>query len=132
MLSYWHSTGGSWTCWTFHQLYLMKQELQRARVESYCERERSLHMPGDLQPQADELLQLSPVDSRPLLALPDVVTPNPMYRPYGEWALSAPPWLVGDCLASGTKAPMWGAPNSTSPHLWLQEVLSEPPQEELQ
>uniref|UniRef100_A0A452HDB6 CARD domain-containing protein n=1 Tax=Gopherus agassizii TaxID=38772 RepID=A0A452HDB6_9SAUR len=40
------------------QLYLMKQELQRARVESYCERERSLRMPSDLQPQADELLQL--------------------------------------------------------------------------
>uniref|UniRef100_A0A8C4W7B6 Caspase recruitment domain family member 14 n=1 Tax=Gopherus evgoodei TaxID=1825980 RepID=A0A8C4W7B6_9SAUR len=40
------------------ELYLMKQELQRARVESYCERERSLRMPSDLQPQADELLQL--------------------------------------------------------------------------
>uniref|UniRef100_A0A674JDR8 Caspase recruitment domain family member 14 n=1 Tax=Terrapene triunguis TaxID=2587831 RepID=A0A674JDR8_9SAUR len=40
------------------ELYLMKQELQRARVETYYERERSLRMPSDLQPQADELLQL--------------------------------------------------------------------------
>ncbi|KAM9119848.1 caspase recruitment domain-containing protein 14 [Pangshura tecta] len=40
------------------ELYLMKQELQRARVESYCERERSLRIPSDLQPQVDELLQL--------------------------------------------------------------------------
>uniref|UniRef100_A0A8C3SUQ9 Caspase recruitment domain family member 14 n=1 Tax=Chelydra serpentina TaxID=8475 RepID=A0A8C3SUQ9_CHESE len=40
------------------ELYRMKQELQRARVESHCERERSLRMPSDLQPQVDELLQL--------------------------------------------------------------------------
>uniref|UniRef100_A0A8C3FUM9 Caspase recruitment domain family member 14 n=1 Tax=Chrysemys picta bellii TaxID=8478 RepID=A0A8C3FUM9_CHRPI len=40
------------------ELYLMKQELQRARVETYYERERSLHMPSDPQPQLDELLQL--------------------------------------------------------------------------
>ncbi|XP_065272199.1 caspase recruitment domain-containing protein 14 [Emys orbicularis] len=40
------------------ELYLTKQELQRARVETYYERERSLRMPSDLQPQADELLQL--------------------------------------------------------------------------
>ncbi|XP_053903360.1 caspase recruitment domain-containing protein 14 [Malaclemys terrapin pileata] len=40
------------------ELYLMKQELQRARVETYYERERSLRMPSDPQPQADELLQL--------------------------------------------------------------------------
>ncbi|XP_067403318.1 caspase recruitment domain-containing protein 14-like isoform X2 [Emydura macquarii macquarii] len=40
------------------ELYLMKQELQRARVESYCERERSLRMTSGLQPQAEELLRL--------------------------------------------------------------------------
>ncbi|XP_065419854.1 caspase recruitment domain-containing protein 14 [Chrysemys picta bellii] len=40
------------------ELYLMKQELQRARVETYYEKERSLRMPSDPQPQLDELLQL--------------------------------------------------------------------------
>lgn len=40
------------------QLYLMKQELQRAQVSSYCERERSSRATGDVQPQADELLLL--------------------------------------------------------------------------
>uniref|UniRef100_A0A8C8VLF6 CARD domain-containing protein n=1 Tax=Pelusios castaneus TaxID=367368 RepID=A0A8C8VLF6_9SAUR len=40
------------------ELYLMKQELQRAKVESYCERERSLRRTSNLQPQAEELLQL--------------------------------------------------------------------------
>ncbi|XP_039356780.1 caspase recruitment domain-containing protein 14 isoform X5 [Mauremys reevesii] len=51
-------TLGTCALFVLWQLYLMKQELQRARVESYCERERSLRMPSDLQPQADELLQL--------------------------------------------------------------------------
>ncbi|KYO37333.1 caspase recruitment domain-containing protein 14 isoform A [Alligator mississippiensis] len=40
------------------ELYLMKQELQRARVESYCERERSRRRSSDLQPPADEVLVL--------------------------------------------------------------------------
>ncbi|XP_066472306.1 caspase recruitment domain-containing protein 14 [Tiliqua scincoides] len=40
------------------ELYLMKQELQRAQVSSHCERERSSRVTGDVQPQADELLVL--------------------------------------------------------------------------
>ncbi|XP_075760231.1 caspase recruitment domain-containing protein 14 isoform X2 [Pelodiscus sinensis] len=40
------------------ELYVMKQELQRARAESHCGRERALRMPSDLQPPADELLRL--------------------------------------------------------------------------
>uniref|UniRef100_A0A7M4FJB2 Caspase recruitment domain family member 14 n=1 Tax=Crocodylus porosus TaxID=8502 RepID=A0A7M4FJB2_CROPO len=40
------------------ELYLMKQELQRARVESYCEREPSWRRSSDLQPPADEVLVL--------------------------------------------------------------------------
>ncbi|XP_061471780.1 caspase recruitment domain-containing protein 14 isoform X2 [Rhineura floridana] len=40
------------------ELYLMKQELQRAQVSSYCERERSQRTTEDIQPQADELLML--------------------------------------------------------------------------
>ncbi|XP_074870269.1 caspase recruitment domain-containing protein 14 [Carettochelys insculpta] len=40
------------------ELYLMKQKLQRAQMESYCEKERSLRVPSDQQPPTDELLQL--------------------------------------------------------------------------
>ncbi|XP_068769751.1 caspase recruitment domain-containing protein 14 isoform X1 [Struthio camelus] len=40
------------------ELYLMKQELERAKEVLRCERERSQRGPGDLQPQADELLML--------------------------------------------------------------------------
>ncbi|XP_034960050.2 caspase recruitment domain-containing protein 14 isoform X2 [Zootoca vivipara] len=46
------------------ELYLMKQELQRARVSSYCEWERSPRPAGDPQPQADELLTLREENER--------------------------------------------------------------------
>uniref|UniRef100_A0A670JWD8 CARD domain-containing protein n=1 Tax=Podarcis muralis TaxID=64176 RepID=A0A670JWD8_PODMU len=46
------------------ELYLMKQELQRARVSSYCEWERSSRPAGDTQPQADELQTLREENER--------------------------------------------------------------------
>lgn len=42
----------------------MKQELQRARVSSYCEWERSSRPAGDTQPQADELQTLREENER--------------------------------------------------------------------
>ncbi|KAH0629373.1 hypothetical protein JD844_011407 [Phrynosoma platyrhinos] len=45
------------------ELYLMKQELQRAQVSVYCERESSPKTPGELQPQ-DELLILREENER--------------------------------------------------------------------
>ncbi|XP_015277961.1 PREDICTED: caspase recruitment domain-containing protein 14 [Gekko japonicus] len=55
------------------ELYLMKQELQQARVSSCCERERSQRANGDVQPQADELLMLKEENER-LKSLVDLET----------------------------------------------------------
>ncbi|XP_044272856.1 caspase recruitment domain-containing protein 14 [Varanus komodoensis] len=46
------------------ELYLMKQDLQRAQMASYCERERSSRTAGDLQPQVDELRMLREENER--------------------------------------------------------------------
>lgn len=46
------------------ELYLMKQELQRAQMSSNCERERFSRVIGDVQPQADELLALKEENHR--------------------------------------------------------------------
>ncbi|XP_054832810.1 caspase recruitment domain-containing protein 14 [Eublepharis macularius] len=55
------------------ELYLMKQELQQARVSSYCERERSQKANEDVHPQADELLMLKEENER-LKSLVDLET----------------------------------------------------------
>ncbi|XP_060109018.1 caspase recruitment domain-containing protein 14-like isoform X2 [Heteronotia binoei] len=55
------------------ELYLMKQELQHARVSSCCEREQSQRVNGDMQPQADELLMLKEENER-LKSLVDLET----------------------------------------------------------
>ncbi|XP_048346294.1 caspase recruitment domain-containing protein 14 [Sphaerodactylus townsendi] len=55
------------------ELYVMKQELQHARVSSYCQRERSQRVNGDMQPQADELLMLREENER-LKSLVDLET----------------------------------------------------------
>ncbi|XP_078240406.1 caspase recruitment domain-containing protein 14 isoform X1 [Pogona vitticeps] len=46
------------------ELYLVKQELQRAQVSLYCDRERSLRTGEGLQSQADELLVLREENER--------------------------------------------------------------------
>nr|XP_056717772.1 caspase recruitment domain-containing protein 14 [Euleptes europaea] len=55
------------------ELYVMKQELQHARVSSYCERELSQRVNGDMQPQADEL-QMLKEENEHLKSLVDLET----------------------------------------------------------
>lgn len=87
----------------------MKQELQRARVESYCERERSRRRSSDLQPPADEVLVLREENEklRSMVELEtfSLVKPTPTSHPpaLGQPALRG---LVGRGLPAAC-LPQW-------------------------
>nr|XP_033817534.1 caspase recruitment domain-containing protein 14 [Geotrypetes seraphini]XP_033817535.1 caspase recruitment domain-containing protein 14 [Geotrypetes seraphini]XP_033817536.1 caspase recruitment domain-containing protein 14 [Geotrypetes seraphini]XP_033817537.1 caspase recruitment domain-containing protein 14 [Geotrypetes seraphini]XP_033817538.1 caspase recruitment domain-containing protein 14 [Geotrypetes seraphini] len=46
------------------KIYIVKEELQRAQMDSFCEMQRSIRLKNDLQPKEDELLRLQEDNKR--------------------------------------------------------------------